>query len=55
MTERGRKRGKEEGREWERGREEVGRERGREVLKQNLCGGYFFSYLSYYSILSCVF
>ena len=34
MTERGRKRGKEEGREWERGRE---------VLKQNLCGGYFFS------------
>ena len=43
MTERGRKRGKEEGREWERGRGEVGRERGREVLKQNLCGRYFFS------------
>ena len=39
----------------ERGREEVGGERRREVLKQNLCGGYFISYFSYYSILSCVF
>ena len=41
--------------EVERGREEVGGERKREVLKQNLCGGYFISYFSYYSILSCVF
>ena len=37
--------------EVERGREEVGGERRREVLKQNLCGGYFISYFSYYSTL----